>query len=130
MTHQRMVVIDRVQGKGAGGDFAFFFHIGQIRVQQKQLRITDQSCGLQLLGDGFHGVVHGDGDGHILLLTTESQYISGTDPQHTTQSSADCQNDQQPDDGCKQMASDMTVKVKGGFAIMTARDYIEWLKQQ
>ena len=27
-------------------------------------------------------------------------------------------------------SSDMTVKVKGGFAIMTARDYIEWLKQQ
>ena len=25
--------------------------------------------------------------------------------------------------------SDMTVKVEGGFAIMTARAYIDWLKQ-
>lgn len=25
--------------------------------------------------------------------------------------------------------SDMTVKVEGGFAIMTARNYLNWLKQ-
>lgn len=30
----------------------------------------------------------------------------------------------------KYSVSDMTVKVKDGFAVMSVKDYIEWLKQQ
>lgn len=30
----------------------------------------------------------------------------------------------------KYSTSDMTVKVEGGFAVMTARDYLSWLVRQ